>query len=96
MPGGCSASDAGRADEKDRAGWVLTAQVEKLSEGKPRTRGQRGAWVSSAEKEVTHTGQERKQSDPPTRTTKGWRRWWGQGDYEKADGTSRVRGREKL
>ena len=75
---------------------ILTAQVEKLSEGKPRTRGQRGAWVSSAEKEVTHTGQERKQSDPPTRTTKGWRRWWGQGDYEKADGTSRVRGREKL
>ena len=56
----------------------------------------RGAWVSSAETEVTHTGQERKQSDPPTRTTEGWRRWWGQGDYEKADGTSRVRGREKL
>ena len=59
MPGGCSASDAGRADEKDRAGWVLTAQVEKLSEGKPRTRGQREAQVSSVEMEVTHTGQER-------------------------------------
>ena len=93
---GSSASDAGGADEKDRAGWVCTAQMEKLSEGKPRP-GPSGRHGSAPLRRKLRTSA-RKGSRatllPGPPRGGGW--GWGRGDYEKAEGTSRVRGREKL
>ena len=96
MPGDSSALDAGGADEKDRADWVYTTQMEKLSEGKPRP-GPNGGLGSAPLRRKLHTSARKgSRATLPPRPPRGggWR--WGQGDYDKAEGTSRVRGREKL